>query len=247
MLKYSLIIICGFALLFSCGQSPKTSDLQTTKQSSDIVYEARRDTILLEKPHGSIYITNDTTVKYYEWLVPGRGSDDYTQIYRTEMQAVLDSNRIRTKHVSLGDLPREYAPLHFYNGNFYVYSPSDWMSHFNNVLTDSVIIRLETDPANFVDVIRGFERLSPASARFRITNYEDTRFLVIRIVDKKRGIAIWEYQDNNGKMTSRDLRVDVRKVKQFPMIICDCGDAKCGFDWDGFSEPDYDKLIREAH
>jgi hypothetical protein len=245
-MKNKFILLFLLPITCSCSES-KHPAVSTEEKPGPIEWEARRDTVLQETAYGSIYITNDKKLKYYDWLVPGdlRSMDpDERQFYNEMAVAVLDSHDVKMKHFPLGELPLKWAPLGYYNGNFYVHSPSDWMSHFNDVITDSVLYCIETDPGNSASAIMNVRSVSATTTRFELLDQLNKNYLNIIVVDRKRGIAVWELLDGNNKLLSRSL--DVRKVKLFPMIIEDCGDAKCHFRWNGFTEPDYDSLIRNT-
>lgn len=243
-MKYPLI---GFFLTFvltACGQKePKT--VNNRQQENPINYEARRDSVLLQTEYGSIYFTKDRTAKSYGYLNPREIDSSVFQTTMPELiQYVQEKRKLPVKHFNHELINSNWSSLYWFNNDYCLYSPSDWMSNTPILITDSIIYSLRSDVD--LELITGFKKLS--SNRFEFSTLDFTGELkttTIEIIDPKKGIAIWEYRYGKNDSVVRELKVKSENVKLFPMIICDCGDQKCVFEQtDFFEEPDFEALRR---
>ena len=145
------------------------------------------------------------------------------------------------KHNMFG-LPKNWLPVHYYNGNYYLYAPSDWGNAGRRILSDSVFINWYMDgpyPQLLQSVSK--EKASTYTIKYQ-REKDDLQTLVIHIIDPKINLAVWEYQRDDGKPSSYKLYVAAPSAANFNMIVNHSNYQKqMEFK---FQEPDYQKLLK---
>lgn len=204
---------------------------------NQIDYQARRDSILLETQFGSIYFTNDTSAVSYDYLNPIQiDSSIFTEFYR-EMQLELeDSFSIQTKHFMHPLINSHWTNIFRFNDKFCLYGPSDWMAHTELLFTDSLLYNLRSD--GDLEFINSVLVINSTTCEFElITFLNEHYFLSIRFVDENKGIALFEWFDSAHNSLGKTFFVQSEKVRNFPIIIYDCGNQKCAFGDVNFFQP----------
>lgn len=227
-------------VLSACGQNVSKSD---KNPQEEINYQARRDSVLLQTEYGSIYFTRDLTARGYGYLNPEEIDSSVFQTIMPEIiQSIQESQKTPVKHFNHQLINSSWSSLYWFNNDFCLYSPSDWMSNKPMLITDSIIYELASDPG--LEIIKSVQEINNHKIEFTSQEYSgEVKTTSIEIIDPQRGIAIWEYKYGNNDSVVRELRVRSEYVRLFPMIICDCGDNKCVFGGENFfSEPDYSAL-----
>lgn len=183
--------------------------------------------------YGSVYVTKDTTLREYNWLSSATVTEEALSTYKESFDFVLKDTLVPVRHFSINEkLLVKWAPLYIYDDKFYVYSPSDWMSHFNYLLTDSSIIELISDGPN-AKVLLDYQEISANDFRFKYLIYgKQVQEMKVKIIDQEKQIILWGHQ----------LLVNSANVKEFPMVKCDCGNQKCLLEFE-FHKVD-EELIR---
>lgn len=218
-------------------------------QEPEINYMARRDSVLLQTEYGSIYITYDTTAKMFDWLKQDNIESSSTHnIYKNYISHIQSNYKISLKHFKLKGLNQKWSSIYLFNGNFCLYSPSDWMSNTGILLTDSIYYTVRSaDPG--LRLIINYESPSPVIHHYQTIGYQgDINYITITLIDKEKGVAIWEYLNKHKTLERRELKVEAEKVKQFPMLVEDCGDNKCIFPKPPFffEQPDFEELLKNV-
>ncbi|MDR2148808.1 MAG: hypothetical protein LBE91_20395 [Tannerella sp.] len=188
-------------------------------------YEARRDSILYEDNCGCIYYTTDKNAKSYRRLMyPIVLEDD-------EMEGIAEffsERKIPMKHFQYELLNTYWTTLHWFNGDYCLYSPCDWIYEQRCLLTDSIIYTHFEDLSFFA--ITDYKKQYADCFQFSYVNNEVERIvsiLEIKIIDQAKGISVWTWKDKEGKIEWRELKVKSENVKLFPMIIQECPEMKC--------------------
>ncbi len=181
--------------------------------------------ILKKLPYGEVYITEDKTLKQYKWLVPEDINTKTIKQYKDGIQYLRTFHDFSFKKIDLKSLIKKWSPLHIYKGKYYVYSPSDWISHFAFTITDSVIINHGGEGPEPL-VIKKYKKVSNSEFQFEVYDLDSLITTVrIRIIDIKKQIALWEFK--NKSYYRRELMVNAAYVNSFPMVVTDCHDRKC--------------------
>jgi hypothetical protein len=204
-------------------------NLAQERAVNQIDYQARRDSILLETEFGSIYFTRDTSAVSYDYLNPAQiDSSVFNQFYR-EMQLELeDSFSIQTKHFDYPLINSHWTNIFRFDNSYCLFGPSDWMAHTEVLFTDSLHYNLGSD-GDF-EFIHSVSIINSNTCEFDlITFMNEHYFLSVRIVDQIKGIALFEWFDSAHDSLGKTFFVQSEKVRNFPMIIYDCGNQKCAF------------------
>lgn len=242
LIHLTLLFICILSN-YKCQNQIKKSNNSKREIRSEIKYQARRDNILLQTDYGSVYFSTDTTAISYDYLNP---KEIDSTIFKTDLlsisKQIIESNNIKLKHFKNDLVSTNWSSLYWFNNDFCLYGPSDWMANTPILITDSIIYSLNSDP--MLDIILDFSMKEKNIYEFKVKNYNGkTEKIIIEIIDIKKGIAIWEYRDENNLRLNKVLKVKSEFVKLFPIIICDCGDSKCVFEKTNyFEKPDFEKL-----
>lgn len=205
-------------------------------------FHAKPDSIISKQQHGYIYITRDTSVEMYDRLSSDIGVDELGILreYASHIKKKFGKGVVAK---NLGDLPTKWNSVYLLSNEYYVYSPSDWMSNRGYYISDSAIFTTASDPDLFV--ILSYKKNDKKLDEFQIINYTGEKHnLQIRLVDAAHGIYVWTFI-NNGEL-SRYLMQDSRFVKLLPMVVADCGDEKCALEFE-FDNLDFEKILHNAN
>lgn len=204
-------------------------------QFKETDFHCHRDSIISETSFGSVYITKDHTCKLYDWLCPDpkEWMNDYEI---TENFSHL--KYVNREQKSLGKFPRYWNSLHAYNGNFYVYGPSDWMSNRPDFISDSFLLEIASD-FNYYS-IKKLAHIGNNELLMTIDLFGEEAQLRIRLLRFPIGAALWEYTIKNESWN--ELKVSSDFVRCYDLIHSDCVQQKC-FQEFKFDEIDLQKLI----
>ena len=205
-------ILLSLALLFfhfkSFGQF-KESD-----------YHCRRDSVISQTSYGSVYITRDHSCDLFGWLCPDPKS--WMNSYEIDVN-FPEIAHFLNPHQSIGNFPRYWNNLYAYQGNYFVYGPSDWMANRPDYISDSFLVEIASDITYFrikkTEVIRSSELL------LTVDLYGEEAQLRIRLLAFPEGASLWEYTIKNESWS--ELKVSSDYVRSYDMINNDCVNQKC--------------------
>jgi hypothetical protein len=200
-------------------------------------------TYLKRDNFGSVYITHDTSRIEYERLMPKGITADLKNSYNAAFIHLLKDTLINIPHFKLNEkLLLSWVPLYLKKDQFYVYSPSDWISHFAYLFTDSTIIRYKTDGPD-VFIFRNYQEISNDDFKLQVLTYDKkTIQITIKLIDESKQISLWTFNYGDDK-DENFLMTNAARVKEYPMVKCDCGDRKCLLEYE-FDKIDK-KMIRK--
>ena len=183
-----------------------------------------KDTVFLKKEKNhSIYIDSNPYSPYYEMLTNFKSSEK-------------NKNLINDKDL---DLPKKWIKLYLYKNNYVLYAPCDWC--YNSLINFSSknIFFEECEFSSNKVLLKNKIKKNKYLFKFENSLKKKTK-LTISIVDPKRGIAIFEFEnEKNGK--KYELFLDCAKIKNHPVIVNDCKFNKTSeFNFD---EIDFKKLL----
>lgn len=206
MLKKSFILLFMLYHFFSEAQDKKH------------VQYIRKDNF------GSVYITTDTTLNAYEYLVTPALKGQRLQWYNDGIAEVLNDTIINFKKHNVSEtILANWCPLYVLKDKFYVYSPSDWINHYSYSVSDSTLVE-NTFEGSVPMLMSDYTERSSSEFVINLANKEPSS-LRIKTIDASRGIALWAF-------TYRDtveytFMVKEQFVKKFPLVVCECGGMKC--------------------
>lgn len=188
-----------------------------------------------------IFIEQKPDSKYYNWIADLNFKQLEQKNYSTSIKSLKGKNSKPLAKYDLGDLPRRWCLLFRYRGQFYLYSPSDYLFNYNIAITDSTYVICSSDSPP-PKRITAFTKPNATTYQFRLSGYNNIQENIrIRIVDKKRGIAVFENPSAEPKQRYWFM-VEADKAKNFPMIINYCKTQK-QLEFDGFDKVDFAKWI----
>lgn len=206
----------------------------------------KNDTIFLlrENSRGyyhAIFIDTSKLSKFYNRISDftfGRW-DQYD--YKISLKYLKEHNlKLTTRKI--GDIPHKWIILKQYKGHFYTYSPSDYYFHYKISITDTTFIDY-TGEGPYVSKILDFNKIDDRTYAFKLTGIIDPdRRLVIHLIDKKNGVAVFE-ENTKGRSPGYYLMIAADKIRNFPIIVNYCKMLKqVEFQFD---KPDYQTLLKE--
>ncbi len=190
---------------------------------------ASMDSILKKHEHGYVYITLDTNAKMYDWLnIKSTDQFEIKKILTPEYTKEIESElNISIQHFKKMDMYPYWTKLNKYKSEYFVYSPSDYMSNETFLLTDSIFYSL-TNPDPTINPITHFRKISNSKYEFKVTNFHEMYKLVkVELTDEKSKIYLWEFINAKGETYKIEYRTPSNNVKAFKMIVNDCLGQKC--------------------
>lgn len=244
-MQYILILLVITISTLSSAQNDSSKELSNNNTDANIKYEARRDSILLQTDYGSIYYTRDTSSRFYDWLNPTKiDSSIFKEPLANLMIETIKKNNATIKHFINPLVNTNWCSLFQFNNDYCLYGPSDLMENRPILITDSIYYVMSSDME--LEIITDYQIKNNVTHEFSLLDYDgNSSFLLITIIDTNNGIAIWEYRDENYRTIDKSFKVKAQHVKQFPMIIYDCGNQKCNFGvTDYFDKPNFEGILK---
>ncbi len=187
-----------------------------------------------------IFIEQKPDSKYYNWIADLNFKQLEQKNYSTSIKSLKGKNSRPMTKYDLGDLPRRWCLLFQYKGQFYLYSPSDYLFNYNIAVTDSTYVICSSDSPP-PKRITAFTKPNATTYQFKLSGYNTQENIRIHMVDRKRGIAVFE-KPLAGPKQRYWFMVQADKVKNFPMIVNYCKTQK-QLEFDGFDKVDFAKWI----
>lgn len=198
-------------------------------------YHCRRDSVLLQSKYGSVYITKDHQCELYDWLCPNPSRWMNAQHISSNFPELKSASSPKN---SIGNIPRYWNTLFEYQGQYYVYGPSDWMSNRPEFISDSFLIEIASDFGYFS--IKKQVLVSPYELHLSLDLFGEEALLRIRMLRYPLGAALWEYSIKNESWS--ELKVSSEFVTVYDLINNDCVHQKC-FQEFHFDPTDLSRLI----
>jgi hypothetical protein len=206
---------------FICLQSSSHAQFKESE------FHCKRDSIISETNYGSVYITKDHQCELYDWLCPD--PKEWMNVNEIIEYFPVLTNAYSPK-ISIGSIPRYWNTLYEYNGQYYVYGPSDWIENRPEFISDSFLIEIASDFSYFS--IKKQALINPHELHLTFELYGEEAQLRIRLLSYPKGAALWEYTIQSESWS--ELKVSSDFVRNYDMINNDCVNQKCfqGFQFD---------------
>ncbi len=203
-------------------------------------FAARRDSVLKNTDFGSVYITKDTSLKYYKWLNPSQFNEEIlVEIYNENFEkGFANQKETEYRQIHKNPLLGNWSSLYIFENKLYVYSPSDWIANQTLIVCDSAFYSIQSDYS--IQYIQNCKRIS--ETEFECVLIDANEFvcnLNVNFIDTEKNISLWTYKNNDG--IRLELKVKSLHVKDYPMIVNDCLDRKCIQEFN-FDELDFQKV-----
>lgn len=166
----------------------------------------------------AIYIDSNKTSKYYDWISTFEFGKFDTANYASSIADLKEKKSKPFAKHKLSDLPRQWCSLYGCKEKFYLYSPCDYMFNYKLAISDTTYIDYFGDGPTAIR-INTFTVIDNNTYKFSVATYDQfNRVIVIHIIDKKNGIAIFE-ESSEIEEHKFYLMVMAGKVKNFPIIV----------------------------
>jgi hypothetical protein len=200
--------------------------------------------ILRENNRGdyhAIFIENNKASKYYDWIANFKFGEFDTANYVSALAYLKKQDPKPLVKYNFLDLQKQWCPLYVYKASYYLYSPSDYMGNHIVALSDSSYIDYGGDGPT-PSRITSFSKTDDKTYKFGIISPgESESTKIIHIIDKEKGIAVFEDISSTGNHIY-ELMVSANKMRNFPIIVNYCETAKT-MEYK-FVDPDFQKLLK---
>jgi hypothetical protein len=117
-----------------------------------------------------------------------------------------------------------WVTLKQYKGQYYVYHPCDFLFHFQQSINDTTFIYW-TGEGPVANKIIEQKKINSGTYKFLLTGINDhNRSLIIHILNKKKGIAIFE--EKVGERRTVYFMIAANKIRRVPIIVNHCPKQK---------------------
>lgn len=155
-----------------------------------------------------MFIDKDTSSAYYKSVL------DYHFKKITPLSFFKPNNDIDKG--AMRQIPQKWYPVKRYKGKFYIFS-SQWYN--KTMLTDTALIQSGMEGA-FSESLNLFKKIDDHTFQLRATSRNNkTVNLCIHIINRSKGLAVFEYIDETDNEHDYWLMVDADKITScFPLV-----------------------------
>ncbi len=203
------------------------------------------DTIFISKDSilrtaQSIFIDNNKQSKVYDNIANFKFGEFDDDSFRMSLENLKESKLTLKKRQPV-IVYTHWVPLYLYNGEFYTYSPCDYYHHHTASFNDSCFIDW-TGEGPLARKIIEQKKKDEKTYSFKLTGgFGNEWELVIHIIDKEKGIAVFEDSGSGGKKKYYTM-IATEKMRTVPLIVNECEIHK-QFELK-FEKPDYAELLK---
>lgn len=188
----------------------------------------KETTFLIKERYGevchSVFIEPNRNSKFYNHISDYSFGKFDQQSYDESLDYLKKHNLHLTK-VLVNELPKKWIYLHQYKSKFYVYYPSDFYAHYKIRITNKSYEDFSGEGPS-ANKILGFKKIDDNTFQFNLAGlYSNGRKVLIHLIDKKAGIAVFE-ETSNDREKVYYLMVDAAKIRNFPLIVNYCENQK---------------------
>lgn len=188
----------------------------------------------------AIFIEPNKDSKYYDYIADFKFNRYDEREHAAYIKTLKEQTSAPFSHFNYGKLPLKWCSLYRYQGQFYVYSPSDYIANYKVAISDSTFIAFPGEIV--VNRIQSFEQKNAKTYHFKFITFQNKKeSVIIHWIDHKKGIAIFEMP---GAMPQHryEFMVQADKVKNFPLIVNYC-DKEKQEEFEGFDKVDFKKWL----
>ena len=196
-----------------------------------VLYEGKEQTIFIDNINNSEFKNKRADFSFNEFD---------KQAYQYSLESIKKNNIFLNKF-DAKDLPKRWIELFQYKGEFYTYYYCDFCDDYRLEFRKNMLLETTCEGLNIISINLLKKENSKTFTFERITELNDKRKVIIHIIDKEKGIAVFE-SEINGEVSYK-LMLDVTKINQYPMIVNDCKSKQSEFR--DFEEPDFKKLLNQ--
>lgn len=249
-----LIIVIILGIFTSCNQDRLNKEMllesEDSKVTNTIDSFLSNDTIFIYRnyennKYHAIYIEKNRSSAYYQELMNFEFDKYDWDAFYGNWSIREKNNRAISVKLETDNLPSEWLPVYYYNGESYLYFPSERGSIGRKILLDSVYVRWGMDGPDPNPLI-SIDKINESEYKIIYDPYHTDLSLVeinIYIINHEKGLTIWEFVYPS--RSYYQMYIPKEKAKNFDMIINYSPNRKMNeFEFEEFN---FKKLINDAN
>jgi hypothetical protein len=187
------------------------------------------DTVFIERDSllgtaQSIYFDSNRNSKFYDRINYWKFDHFDTVSYKYSIDYFKENNLILTETTPIIPLTK-WVILKQYKGEYYVYHPCDFYSHYKASINDTTYIDWTGEGPVASKIIKQ-RKINSNTFKFKLTGINNKdRVLKIHIIDSNKGIAVFE-EKNKGDVKRHYLMIAADKIRTVPLIVNNCETCK---------------------
>ena len=205
-------VIFPIFILILLVNNYKNGNSQETPKRNDTLFIIKDQKLGTKQ---SIYFENNKNSKFYEELKDYEFDDFDQQTYNESLKNI--NQKLNKQKPVFSET--KWLPLYSYKNKYYVYNPCDFYTEYKVSINDSTLIDWTGD-GPIANLILSQKKLRDNHYEFNLKSYQ-SRKLTIKIIDKRRGIALFKNEYKN-EIPEYLLMVATNKINEFPLIINNC-------------------------
>ena len=192
-------------LLWSCTSADRkpTTPIHPNVASK----EAPQDTLFIKREIGpnyyhAVFIEQDKQSDLYKWLTDFRFDEYDLRAFEADYEHLKGKHPQPFGKRDLGNLEREWLPVEFYKGQYYLYLKCNAAKSGRRIISDTLLYGWDMDGPYADFILKLVRKTSPVKyvlktqSRFDLTRVDE---IVVHIVDSASRMAVWEFRDANPK------------------------------------------------
>lgn len=194
-----------------------------------VAQQSPADTLFLERGveggyHAVFVAAEDDSVWYGR--VAGEIGDVSQGRYVRQQMRMLEELGVRPAAPVEQSGPQSRVGVKRWNGDYYLYAPSDWAQHRQLQFQARWLFTKETDGPLAHAVVQRLPAAPGEIMRFRSVSMishaldprHDTVDVVVRMVEERRGVELWEFTDSAGDV-AYELMAPMEQARAFRVIV----------------------------
>lgn len=184
-----------------------------------------KDTVFIQKDSSlgtvqSIYFDKNKNSKFYDKIAYFHFLQFDNESYKYSLD-YLKKNKLTLIKKRPVILLTKWVTLKQYKSALYAYHPCDFYTHFRVSINDTTYVDW-TGEGPVANKILEQKKINDNTYEFKLTGiYDNNRKLVIHIIDRDMGIAVFEETKNEADKNYY-LMVSADKIKNVPLIVNNC-------------------------
>ncbi|MDB2657029.1 hypothetical protein N9Y60_03120 [Crocinitomicaceae bacterium] len=241
--------------LLDCGVFDSSAEAVKDTIASDTVSDPNNittlslyhDTLFLRRTvntsenytsHNYVYIDTNRSSKYYSWLTSFEFSESNIQSLETYgVNDVKCADDLKKNEFS--GLAKNWLPVYSFNGQYYLYKPSDFGNAGRRIISDNYFIFWYMDGPMPLEILAAKPQVKNRNVLVYMTLENYPKQCLIHCVDDKRQLYVFEYTQGENKRNYY-LYTPAENAQSFDMIV-NTGNEKA---WEyNFDPINFEKLL----
>ena len=172
-----------------------------------------KDTLFLEKDlNHKVFIEKKITSDYYKQVVDFKGFETVNS----------------TKKIESFNIKSKWIRVYYYENNYFLYAPCDWMYDLKYVIDDNKI-QIKSEEINSFKIYSKKRYNDKVVIKYKTPNSKNSVLLIIKPFDKTHGI--YKFISVCEGVTNEYLMITPENYKSFDIIVNECVEKTKEFDF----------------